>query len=550
MPPMGPPPPPPAPGQRGGQRPPQPPPGGPIPRPPPPGGMPVMQQLPIRQSIRVQDITPPMIMDEKACLKKLTTHAAYTIRKCPPRDPKKERRGTWARAEIIEEHWPQEDILKQIKKLGERGRSVADKTKHLAPHMQSQITTLVDDLASRERDRAFEWSLVQLDTVQKPVSLRGGKKGGLYETVTMTVFAKRSPRKDLNPIILFENIERSKVERMQPPPQPQGPPNNGPPQGFARIIDLSKEGGGKGKGEKGRSKSREKQYHKHDNSSSGDSSFSDTDSGSGSSHTGSDSLLTSISSRSRGHRKHNGHDKKAYRSHSRHREPRRYYLDSPRAHSPELHFHSADAYGGVPRPYVPDVPRLVPAAPVFDPVAAAYQAGKDDRDAERFGTADRIVERPVERVIERVIEPRPVPVPVISYGHMEPRYTEPRFDDRYVDDLRREEDYLRRRDAEEYIEGRLDGRAEGRRPYDFERRPSDIVYEGRRPSEYDRRPFEPLYGGRRPSGFDRRPSDTLYERRISDPIIFADRHPLPDRQPFAPVPLSRRYPPSSNNSGW
>jgi hypothetical protein len=25
---------------------------------------------------------------------------------------------------------------------------------------------------------------------------------------------------------------------------------------------------------------------------------------------------------------------------------------------------------------------------------------------------------------------------------------------------------------------------------------------------------------------------------------------LPDRQPFAPVPLSRRYPPSSNNSGW
>lgn len=547
MPPMGPPPPPPAPGQRGGQRPPQPPPGVPIPRPPPPGGMPVMQQLPIRQSIRIQDITPPMIMDEKACLKKLTTYAAYTIRKCPPRDPKKERRGTWARAEIIEEHWPQEDILKQVKKLGESRRSVADKTKVLAPNMQNQITTLVDGLASGERDRAFEWSLVQLDTVQKPVSLRNGKKGGLYETVTMSVFVKRSPRKDLNPIILFENIERSKAERMQPPPQPQAPPNNGPPQGFTQIIDMSKEGGGKGKGEKGRSKSREKQYHKHDDSSSGDSSSSDTDSGSGSSHTGSDSLLTSISSKSLGHRRHRSHDKKPYRSHSRHREPRRYYVDSPRAHSPELHFHSADAYGGVPRPYVPDVPRLVPAAPVFDPVAAAYQAGKDDRDAERFGTADRIIERPVERVIERVIEPRPVPV--ISYGRPEPRYAEPRFDDRYVDDLRLEEDFLRRRDAEEYIEGRLDGRAEGRRPFDFDRRPSDILYEGRRPSEYDRRPFEPLYEGRRPSDFDRRPSDTFYERRISEPIIFADRHPLHDRHPFAPAPLRRRYPPSSN-SGW
>jgi len=201
---------------------------------------------------------------------------------------------------------------------------------------------------------------------------------------------------------------------------------------------------------------------------------------------------------------------------------------------------------------VPDVPRLVPAAPVFDPVAAAYQAGKDDRDAETFGTADRIVERPVQRIIERVIE-QPRPVPVISYGRPEPRYAEPRFDDRYVDDLRREDDFLRRRDAEEYIEGRLDGRAEGRRPYDFDRRPSDILYEGRRPSEYDRRPFEPLeplYEGRRPSDFDRRPLDTSYERRISEPIIFADRHPLHDRHPFAPAPLSRRYPPSSNNSGW
>jgi hypothetical protein len=549
MPPNGPPPPPPAPGQRGGQRPPQPPPGIQIPRPPPPGGMPMMQQLPIRQSIRIQDITPPMIMDEKACLKKLTTYAAYTIRKCPPRNPKKERRGTWARVDVIEEHWPQEDILKQIKKLGERGRSVADRTKVLAPNMQTQITTLVDNLASTERDRAFEWSLVQLDTVQKPVSLKGGKKSGLYETVTMTAFAKRSPRKDLNPIILFENIERSKAERMQPPPQPQGPPNNGAPQGFTQIIDLNKEGGNRMKGEKGRSKSREKKYPNHDDSSTGDSSSSDSDSGSGSSHTGSGSLPTSISSGSRGHRRNSSHDNKAYRSHSRHREPPRYYLDPPRAHSPELHFHDADAYGGVPRPYVPDVPRLVPAAPAFDPVAAAYRAGIDDTKAERFGTADRIVERPVERIIERVIEPRPVPV--ISYGRMEPRYAEPRFDDRYVDDhLRLEEDFLRRRDAEEYIEGRLDGRAEGRRRYNFDRRPSDIFYEGRRPSDFDRRPFDPLYEDRRPSDFDRRPSETLYERRISEPIIFADRHPLQDRHPFAPAPLPRRYPPNSSISGW
>jgi hypothetical protein len=478
-------------------RPPQPPPGAQIPRPPPPG-MP-MQQLPIRQqSIRIQDITPPKMMDESACLKKLTTYAAYTIRKCPPRDLKKEGRGTWARAEIIEERWPQEDIIKQIKKLGESRRSVADKKKTLAPNMQGQITTLVDNLASTEGDRAFEWSLVQLDTVQKPVSLKGGKRGGLYETVTMTAFAKRSPRKDLNPVILFENIEKMKAERMRPPPQPQGQPNGGLPQGVTQIFDVGgKEGDGKMKGEKGRSKSREKKYHEHDDSST-DSFSSDTDSGS--SHTGSESLRTSISSKSRGGRRRHSHDKKAYRSHSRHREPgRTYYLDPPRALSPELHYH-ADAYGGAPRPYVPDVPRVIPAAlPAFETVAAAYHAGKVDAEVERYGTADRVVTRPVERVIERVIEPRPV----ISYGRMEPRYSEPRYiDDRIVDDLRREEDFLRRRerDAEEYIEGR------------------------------------------RASEFDRRPTDTFYDRGISDPI-WTNRHP------FAPTPLPRRYPPSSN-SGW
>jgi len=211
--------------------------------------------MPIRQqSIRIQDITPPKMMDESACLKKLTTYQSYTIRKCPPRDPKKEGVGTWARAEVIEERLTQEDIIKQIKKLSIRKQSVADKKKALAHNMQGQITALVDDLASKERDRAFEWSLVQLDTVKRPVSLKGGRKGGLYETVTMTAYMKRSPFKDLNPVVLFQNIEKMKAESMRPPPPPQAPPH-----GADEIIRI--EGGAKGGSKdraQGRSKSREK----------------------------------------------------------------------------------------------------------------------------------------------------------------------------------------------------------------------------------------------------------------------------------------------------
>lgn len=500
----GPPPPPPPPGQVGGQRgnpapmgrPPQPPPGAQIPRPGPPQGMPM--QMPIRQqSTRIQDITPAKLMDESACLKKLTTYSAFTIRKCPPRDPKKEGRGTWARSEITEERWSQEDMIKQIKKLGERsGRGVADKKKALMPNQQGQITTLLDNLASSEQDRAFEWSLVQLDSVTKPVSLKGSKKREMYETVTMLAFMKRAPRRDLNPVILFQNIEKMKAESMRPPqpqPQPQGPHPGAEPIQIFPVKD------GKGK-DKGRSKSREKKYHDRDDSSTGDSFDSDTDSHS--SYTGSDSLGTSISSQSRGHRRHS-HSKGASRKHSKHRDHRRtYYQERPR--SPELQY---EAYGGSPRPYVvPDVPRAIPAAlPAFDPVAAAYHAGKVDAEAERFGTADRLMPRPVERaVIERVR-------PVISYGHVEPRYAEARYhDDRYIDDLR-QDNLLRRREreAEEYIiEGRLDGRDDGRRLPEFDRRGS----------LYDRRP---------------------------EPVIWNNRHP------FAPAQLPRRYPPSSSlDSGW
>lgn len=511
-----PPPPPPPPDVRGnpamGQRPPQPPPGPQVPRPPPPG-MP-MQQLPIRQqSIRIQDITPPKMMDESACLKKLTTYSAHTIRKCLPRDPKKEGRGTWARSEIIEERWAQEDIIKQIKKLSERGRSVADKKKALMPNQQGQVTTLVDNLASTEVDRAFEWSLVQLDSVTKPISVfRGGKKREAYETVSMIAFVKRSPRKDLNPVILFQNIEKMKADSMRPPQQPQGQPAGPEP---IEIIQVN--GGDKDKAPKGRSKSREKKYHGRDDSSSGDSFDSDT--GSDSSFTGSDSMDTSISSNSHSRRKQN-HGKPPFRSHSRPREQprehRKTYFLEHRAHSPELHY---DPHGGSPRPYVvPDVPpRPIPTAlPTSDPVAAAYHAGRVDAEAERFGSADRVMPRPVERVIERVR-----PVPVISYGPttMEHRYSVPNnyADDRYLDDLRRD-DMLRRRDdmfrrrerdVEEYIvEGRLDGQPDGRRPSDFDIR------------------------------------DSFYERR-PEPVVWNNRYP------FAPTQLRRRYPHDvDSNRGW
>lgn len=480
-------------------------------------------QIPIRNSTRIQDITPKLFMDAEACVKQLTSYTAITVRKCPSANPKKDPRGTWARSEIIEERWSQEDLKKQIKKLGERRRkSVADKKTALAPNQQGQIDALADSLVNTERDTAFEWTLVQLDSVTRPINLKGGKK--LKETVTMTAYFKRAPKKDSDPVLMYRNIEAQKMNRARPAqPQQQPPhpgPHNGPPPGPGGGGGDGGGGGGiqivkmSGKPPKGpgRSKSRGgDKYHEHGDSSTSDS-YSDEDS---LLSYGSDSLDTSISSRSRGHHGRHSHSKEAFRSHSKHRgSPRRYFLEQGRPHSPEVvHY---DAYGVADRPFVPDVPRMIPVVspppppPQHDAVAAAYQAGKLDAEAERYGSA---VTRPIERVIERVIEPRPV----ISYGRMD-RYAEPHFvDERYVGEALREEEYIRRRarEAEDYIDGRLDGVGVG-----------VGVVEGRRLGEY----YDHRYEHRRPS----------------DPVEWNRRSPFGP----APPPLTRRYTSISSGSGW
>lgn len=490
------PPPPPLSSIRTGPAPPPTPPGmhmGPAPTPPSPG---MCGPMFIRQqSIRIQDLTPPKVMDESVCLKKLTTYSAYTIRKCPPRDPKKGR-GTWARAEVIEENLSQEEIIKQIKKLNEKGRSVGDKKKALAPNQQGQVTALITDLVSKETDKAFEWSLVQLDSIVKPVSSKKGKRGGaLYETVTMTIFAKRAPLKDLNPVILLQNIEKMKAESMRalkPPPQAGGKSGTS----HEAIFELDR------KSTKKPAQGRSKKFNEDDYSSTDDSFDSDTDS---LFSYGSESFVTSISSKSRSTSRR--HSIGNLRSYSRHREFRTAYNTEQPGHpfSPDLH---SEAFGASPRPHVPDDPTIMASAS-FDPVAAAYEAGKADFEAERHGTADRIFPQPVERVIGRVVDPRPGG----SYKSRETHYSETRYDpdNRSLDDRRQDESFLRRREEadEEYIESRLDGRVGGRRPS----RPSDFV--------------------------DR--TDSFYDRRPSKPTIWDNRHP------FAPPPVSRRYPPSSES---
>lgn len=394
----GPPPPPPPPGKRPPGPDGIPPPPGVRPQ-PPPGMLPF--PLPLRphlNSTHFVDITPRIPLDEDACRKKLTAYEAFSIRKIVPRDAKNEK-STWAKSDHTRESWTQDEMAKQVKKLNKR-HTVSEKKQNLMHYQQGQVNRGLDELKNGEQDPHFEWSLAQID--QKFRTVKNKK-----ETTVITVYAKRAPKSDVNAGTLYQVIEKYKQEKMAQltkPPQPQPGGGDKLPSGVTKLPS----GGAKKK----------TKYRADSSSFTG----SGSDSDSGSSYTSSEN--TTISSTSG---RHSRRYSRKGRSHSRHREHEKKYYITDRA---------------VPAPYVPEVPR---AAPMVDPVSAAYQAGKSDAEAERYGLVERY---PVARV----------PRAIVSYGTPAPHYV----DERYAGELRLRDEELLRRDemrrrreeAEDYMERR------------------------------------------------------------------------------------------------
>ncbi|KAL3423391.1 hypothetical protein PVAG01_05138 [Phlyctema vagabunda] len=399
--------------------------GGPI---PPPGGRPgpppgFAAQMPppmqrIKNSIKYSDVTPRTPKTEEESRKKLTTYLVYTIRKHNAKNG-----GTWAQADVHQEAFAQEDIVKDVKRLNDAGPSAAEKKARLYPYQQTQVTRALDNTMNEEPDRNFEWSLAQLDREERKI------KGGKKETTTISVYLKRAPHKDLSAIALSTAIDRANSEMNErlmrpPPPQPVPVQHHGAgPAADAGIVKLD--------GNHGTKRDDKRRRSRDDSSSSG--SDSDSDDSRSSYGTDSDTQPSTISSTGSHRRRRSGHQR---RSHSRRRPiHRQHYINERRIESPERRYAPE-------RAYVPEIPRAV--VPMIDPVAAAYQAGRNDNQAERFG-----LDRPAAR-----LEPRAV----VSYGapHFDERYDEPRYMMR--EDYGRaypRDDYVRqRREAEEYMERR------------------------------------------------------------------------------------------------
>ncbi|RDW94850.1 hypothetical protein BP5796_00613 [Coleophoma crateriformis] len=322
------------------------PPPGPRPGPPPPP--PVLPM--IQSSIIISDITPRRPLTADDCRKKLTTYAAFLIRKQATSNANS---GTWAKAEIIPEVVAEEEIVKLIKNLNEKGPSAAEKMGKLFPFQQGQVTKILDHQRSIDKDPNFQWSLAQLNREER--RLKDPKK---KETTAILVYLKRTPNRDIDPIALHRAIER----HFQPinealhngPPPPTEPPL--PPLPL-HIPPKRRRG-------RGRSSH-------SDSSSDGSSSYDSDDS-----RTTFSTQPSTVSSGSH-YRRRRSH----VRSHSRHRTYRQHYLPNraSRNHSPEEEIVQVEI---APEPSRP--------APTLSPiVAAAYQAGKMDSDAERLGVSYR-----------------------------------------------------------------------------------------------------------------------------------------------------------------
>jgi len=103
-------------------------------------------------------------MAEATCLERLTTYAAWTIQNCPSRDPFDGFFGKSAKGAVSQDTLVSEDlIIAQIKKLDDEGPSLAEAKNALSPYQLDQLKILLHNVASKEPERAFTWSLAHLE---------------------------------------------------------------------------------------------------------------------------------------------------------------------------------------------------------------------------------------------------------------------------------------------------------------------------------------------------------------------------------------------------
>ncbi|KAF4625994.1 hypothetical protein G7Y89_g12167 [Cudoniella acicularis] len=312
-------------------------------------------------------MTPSSMIDKRACFKGLTSYFCFTIKKATPMKPTD--KPTWAMAEVVREKVIQGEIVKQIEKL-----NIEDK----------------ETLAEKK-------SLAQIGKKNKTID----RKMGMCKTITMTVYCKRTLPEGLNPIKLYQNLKGNRLgqlaaQKRTPPTSalhwkgestsdriPRNLVGNSDPKITPRAIPI-------------RPPKRPPKRYADERTGMLSVDESDSDSASESDSSSSGATYAKGSMPTDQHRRYSDSRFRNRSSSHRRERSKAYYIESrpeSRDISPEAvrgEFHEVlpkprDFREDVPslrRPFAHEFPRPISS---FNSVAAAYQAGKLDAEAEIFG---------------------------------------------------------------------------------------------------------------------------------------------------------------------
>lgn len=203
-------------------------PGGPPPRPylpPPPTSLSTRPPPPPPPgkwtSVRTSDIT---LITESDANAALTTYNEYTI--CLSQAIDRTTPLSWNRVAITQETSDKQLILQRIEDFTRHGGNVIESKLRLAEPQCSQLTRLMDDLRSAERDHRFQWTWAEISPYNSDGKI---PLNGIANATRMHLIAKRSLKMSYKALDVYK-------ECMKPPPPPQ------PPVSCPTIILQTKNG--------------------------------------------------------------------------------------------------------------------------------------------------------------------------------------------------------------------------------------------------------------------------------------------------------------------
>ncbi|KFZ11289.1 hypothetical protein V502_07623 [Pseudogymnoascus sp. VKM F-4520 (FW-2644)] len=114
-------------------------------------------------------------------------------------DTKSKKRERWAKVTINQEFYTRDRTIRTIQTLDASEFSITEKKARLLPNQSMQVTNILDNKNSTEREgQFFEWVLAQLHS-EESTNLKTGK----LETTSITIYLKRAPLPGIDVIQLY-----------------------------------------------------------------------------------------------------------------------------------------------------------------------------------------------------------------------------------------------------------------------------------------------------------------------------------------------------------